>query len=151
MNKKERNMQVDTHPTSNSCCLHKLPCTHGTSGTITTCLTTKHKPNTRHHKENGTQSNYASSCEKLIQCIACTCTTCDTSHQKYIYLNYSMLSLYNLIGQLFGHNSLVAKLLMIIYEKNYAVSRGNVHAVRSGYMSIDANLAVSGPQEHCSC
>ena len=29
-----------------------------------------------------------------------------------------------------------------------AVPGGNAHAVRPGYLSIDANPAVSGPQKH---
>ena len=36
-------------------------------------------------------------------------------------------------------------------EKIMAVPGGNAHAVRPGYTSIDANLAVSGPQKHGSC
>ena len=36
-------------------------------------------------------------------------------------------------------------------KKFTVVPGGNAHTVRSGYMSIDASLAVSGPQKHGSC
>ena len=36
-------------------------------------------------------------------------------------------------------------------KKIIAVAGGNAHAIMPGYMSIDANPAVSEPQKHGSC
>ena len=56
-----------------------------------------------------------------------------------------------LMAKLLMAKLLMAKLLMAIREKFMAVPEGNAHAVRPGYASIDADPAMSGPQEHSSC